>query len=399
MSVTTLARPTVETVHSPPQPPSTPRFITAIFKTASYLTDPICKAHENYRLLPIVQKIHPTATALSNLARKMSLYTAVLGWGALSLGTALPGAVLRSVGASLQQAPFLHAQGPASPKTLPSDGSFSLLSWNICCVAGGYPITDGGVMPWSFRFDKIVRKIQEQNADINCIYETFDTKSAFSLVEKLKQNGYHHFYWNMGPRAFGVSAGIFVASKYEIQNPEFSQFPLDSLVGRTKHAAKGVFSFDLVSNRKSFARIFSTHLQHSEEPAFPTQEEVLARQKQMGIILDKVKAVKDRCVVVTGDLNLDDEEYNRSTWHTNFDKGKLAPHTTWGGDEFCARLMGKRGSVPLNLDHTMVVKGTARALQTSFVETGFKGTVFNKEALSDHDGVFSRVSVHSTISK
>src|SRR5690606_8728250 len=112
------------------------------------------------------------------------------------------------------------------------------------------------------------------------IYETFDTKSAFLLAEKLKEKGYTHFYFNIGPQALGVSSGIFVASKYEIGQPEFTRFPKETLVGRTKAAAKGIFAFDLKSHGKSFARIHATHLQHSEECSHPTQEERSGRERQ-----------------------------------------------------------------------------------------------------------------------
>jgi endonuclease/exonuclease/phosphatase family metal-dependent hydrolase len=193
---------------------------------------------------------------------------------------------------------------------------------------------------------------------------------------------------------FEICAGIELeASKYNIKNLEFSPFPQDTLVGRTKYAAKGVFAFDLESRGEHFARVYSTHLQHSEEPAFPTSEEVEARKRQMQIILDKVNTVRDRCLVVTGDLNLDDDEYRASSWCHRFQKGDLfgALDKTWGGDEFCARMVGKQVSGPLNLDHTMVVNGTVRSISTSLVETGYDPTTFKEGALSDHAGLLSRI--------
>lgn len=231
---------------------------------------------------------------------------------------------------------------------------------------------------------------------VNCLYETFDVNAAFHICEQLKQRGYNDFYFNIGPKAVGVSSGILIGSKYKIHNPAFSPFPQDSLVGRTKNAAKGVFSFDLQGRRgENFARIYATHLQHSEEPAFPTAEEVEARRKQMQIIVDKIDVVRDRCIVVTGDLNLDDEEYRDSSWQDRFQKGDPFGDglKTWGGDEFCARLVGKRVSGPLNLDHTMVLNGTAHSIETSLVETGYDPAVFKEGVLSDHDGLFSTITV------
>ncbi len=371
------------------------RVARAIFQLASYLTDPVCKAHECYRRLAIVDFLSPEAHPVSNVARKVALCIRLVGWASLAILTSLPGIALRSLGAYLLKEPFLYVRGEAPSKVLPSDRSFSLLSWNVCCVGAGYPISDGGVLPWSDRIDGIIEKIAETDADVNCLYETFDSKSAFSICEGLKERGYSHFYFNIGPKAIGVSSGIFIASKYKIENPEFSLFPQDSLIGRTKNAAKGVFSFDLVSQSERFARIYSTHLQHSEESAFPTPEEVAARDKQMKIIADKVNTIKDRCVVVTGDLNLDDKEYEQSSWQVHFQKGDQfnSALKTWGGDQFCAQLMGKRASKPLNLDHTMVLKESVLSIETTLVETGYDPTLFKEEVLSDHNGLFSKIFV------
>jgi len=366
------------------------------FYLASYLTDPICNVREYYWRLAVVDSLNPTAYKISNYIRKGMLCVGIVGWASLAAVTTLPGAGLRVLGSYLQKQPFIHKQGPAEHKTLPLNRVFSLLSWNICCIGAGYSITAGGVVPRDFRIDKIVDRILREDADVNCLYEMFDPKVASYVCERLKARGYNHFYFNIGPRAIGVSSGILVASKYKIHDPEFSAFPAESLVGSTKHSTKGVFSFDLESQGRLFARIYSTHLQHSAEPEFPTTEEVVARGVQMQMIVDKVNLVRDRCIVVTGDLNLDDGEYKSSSWQARFLKGDRFGNLlkTWGGEAFCARLMGQRVSKALNLDHTMVLNnGAARSIETDLVETGYDPEVFKEDALSDHAGLFSRISV------
>ncbi len=370
------------------------KILAATFLAASYLTEPICKVHELDWQLQVEDVLPPATSKMANLARKFFLILGIVGYAVLAMFTAAPAVALRYLASNLQSKPYLYAKGESPAKKL-SDHTFSLLSWNICCPAGGYSISDGGVVPWGYRIDDIINKICEKDADVNCLYETFDTRSAFYICEKLRGRGYTHFYYNIGPKTIGVSSGIFVASKYDIANPEFTPFPLDSLVGRTKFAAKGVFAFDLQSEGNSFARVFSTHLQHSEECTHPTNEEVEARKKQMEILIAKTEQVKDKCLVVTGDLNLDDDEYNASTWQYHFKKGDtyLDPQRTWGGDEFCARLVKKRPSPPLNLDHTMVVAGTAYDISTSLVETGYDRATYKQEALSDHAGLYSTITV------
>lgn len=387
---------TTECVRGKIESDATNNKIAAIlFQAASYLTDPICKAQEFFRRIDVVDSLHPTAYKITNYMRKGFLLLGVVGAVFLGSIMSIPGIGLRAFGKYLQKRPFIYHKEEGNEKALPADRTLSLLSWNICCPAGEYSITDGGVTPWDFRINSVINKIIETDADVNCLYETFDTRSAFYLCDQLKQKGYGHFYFNIGPEIIGVSSGIFVASKYAIENPEFTPFPLDSLVGRTKNAAKGVFAFDVLSQGKAIARIHATHLQHSEQPQYPTSEEWSGRRKQMEIVVDKVDKVKDRCVIVTGDLNLDDEEYSVSPWRERFEKGDTYrdPDRTWGGDEFCAKLMNKPISQSLNLDHTMVVKGTAQQIRTSLINPQYHPSYFSKMALSDHAGLFSTITV------
>lgn len=372
------------------------RFKAFLFRAASDMTDPVCKTHEFYRRLHLEQTLGQQSIKELSLQDRLVHFVKIAGYAQKAISNTFPAMALRSVAASLDNTPYLYYRDEQIPaKTLPQDKAFTLLSWNVCFVAAGYPISDGGVLPWSERIDQVIDKIVEKDADVNCLYETFDTESAFYLSEKLREKGYTHIYFDIGPQALGASSGILVASKYAIHNPEFTQFPDDSLVGRAKYAAKGVFSFDLQSEGTPFAKVFATHLQHSEEPEFPTEEEIDARRMQMQVIIDKIQAEQGKAIVVTGDLNLDDNEFSSSTWQHLFEKGDRfdASNKTWGGDAFCAEMMGKRGSRGLNLDHTMVLKKSVQAIQTDFVDTGFDATSFNPDALSDHAGLLSKIVV------
>ncbi|MBM3192064.1 MAG: hypothetical protein FJZ63_05375 [Chlamydiae bacterium] len=345
--------------------------------------------------MQVVPALHVQENAVLHVARRVLLAVAVVFYGFCALFTTPPAIGIKALAISLQKEPFIQ-ECKQIGKTLPLDKTFSILSWNICCVGAGYSISDGGVVPWSFRVDRLAQAIAQQKADVVCLYETFDLHSALAMAEKLRKEGYDHLYYNIGPKAVGVSSGIFVASKYSIARPEFAPFSQEMLVGRTKHAAKGIFSFTLQSQGKDFARIHATHLQHSEIPGAPTKEEVHARKLEMQKMIEKTKELSARalCQVVTGDLNLDDEEYASSSWKSSFVKGDKYTKKTWGGDTFCANLMGKSVSKELNLDHTMIVKGSAKSLETTLVETGYDPLVFNSEALSDHEGLLTKVKVY-----
>jgi mRNA deadenylase 3'-5' endonuclease subunit Ccr4 len=275
-----------------------------IFKLASNFTEPICTSHEYYRRIYLVNHHNPNSYKLINLFRK-TVYLIEISFNAsIACITTIPAIFLRFLAKKLQKHPFLYVKTSSNFKTLDPNKKFTILSWNICCIGGGYSISDGGVMPWKNRIDKIIDKILNLKADVNCLYETFDTKSAFLIYDKLKKHGYNEFYFNIAPAAIGVSSGIFVASKYEIKDPFFLPFSKKILVGRTKGANKGVFSFSLSSENKKFANIFTTHLQHSEECEHAVDTEIKSREAQMEIITNKAKNIKDRCTLVLGDLNL-----------------------------------------------------------------------------------------------
>jgi endonuclease/exonuclease/phosphatase family metal-dependent hydrolase len=371
------------------------RWITAAFRLASCLTDPVCHCHERFRRIAVVDALYPNAGRGANRVRKFRLLAELCGYAALAMLVTAPGIGLRHLASRLQRTPYLHRKSAGREKILPAARVFSILSWNVCCVGGGYAISDGGVMPWSARIEAIARTIIRQSADVVCLYEVFDSHAAFYLTDELMEAGYVHCYHNIGPRGLGVNSGIMVASRYEIRKPEFTPFPVETLVGRTKSAAKGVFAFDLHSDGEGFARVYATHLQHSEECMYPTREEEGGRAAQMQIVVDGVRAGSDTCTVVTGDLNLDDDEYRASPWRHLFQKGDRYqdPSRTWGGDAFCANLVGKRVSGPLNLDHTMLVAGTGRGIETSLVDPGYNAWRFTAGALSDHGALLSRIFV------
>jgi exonuclease III len=361
---------------------------TGVFTLASILTDPACKIHEFSRRIDIVDTLNPQSWKVTNLFRKTAFSLGIIFLLPFGLVGGVAGIGLRYLGCYFERERFIHWEGKAAPITSRPE-QFSVLSWNICCPGAGYAISDGGVMPWPFRIEALSKKICDQNADVVCLSEVFDIKTATSLYENMKDQ-YAHFYFHIGPRDVGVSSGLFVASKFAINNPSFTAFPKEMLVGRTKKSEKGVFSFEV----GRFATIFTTHLQNSEEPEFPTQEEVTARQQEMKLLMEKVHRVAaSHAVIVTGDLNLDLNEYHESAWSADF-KRSDGLTDTWGGDQFCATLVGRpRYSKSMTLDYTLLKNGTGKQIVTTQVPTDFIASQFTTKALSDHDGLYSTITL------
>ena len=181
---------------------------SALFQIAAHWTDPICRAHEYLRRFHIEEELHPTPFRISDAGRKCLLFVRLADQRQATIST-LPAMALRALAVNLQKEPFLHFYEKDNPtKELPKDRAFTLFSWNVCFVGAGYPISDGGVLPWVSRIDPVIDKIIAQDADVNCLYETFDTSSAFYMYERLKKAGYSHFYFNIGPKIIGASSGI-----------------------------------------------------------------------------------------------------------------------------------------------------------------------------------------------
>ncbi|MGZ6075862.1 MAG: hypothetical protein ACXWOA_18570, partial [Isosphaeraceae bacterium] len=182
------------------------RWMTSAFRLASYLTDPVCHFHERYRRIAVIDALHPSAGRTANTVRKCRLLAELCGYAILAMLVTAPGIGLRHLASRLQRTPYLHRKSAGPEKVLPADRVFSILSWNVCCVGGGYPISDGGVLPWPARIEAIARTIIRQSADVVCLYEVFDLHAGFYLTDELMEAGYVHCYHNIGPRGLGVNS-------------------------------------------------------------------------------------------------------------------------------------------------------------------------------------------------
>lgn len=361
----------------------------SLFKAASVLTEPVCKTRELYYQFKWIATLEPDLEKIQKIAKECLLVIGIILCAAGALIVTLPAIALRGIATRLQGTPYMHMKGEGEEKPALENHTFTLFSWNICCVPAGYSLTDGGVAPWRGRIDHIINKIKEQNADVVTLCEVMDYEAALCLIAGLRQD-YAHFYFNIGAQGFGPNSGLFVASKFPLTNPRFIRFGRDTLVGRTKSAAKGLFSVQLPSG----TCLYSTHLQHSEIPSAPTLEEVAARNAQREVILNKIN---ENSSVLTGDFNLDTTEFNKN-WVQKFNHAEhFEENPTWGGDGLCARLMDKKPSPPCNLDYTVGFLNTIHSIQTVQVETQYDEQRYLPGALSDHKGLLSTIVIQQNV--
>jgi hypothetical protein len=373
----------------------------AALKVASCLTEPICKVREYFYTLHILNK-----TCKSTIQKVIKVAFLVLGIFVFSLltpFTAPVGALVRGMVSTFEAKPYIYLEREGKGKVLPEDKKITLISHNQCYMPAGYCITDGQVTPASDkeRMNANLQKIKALNPDVVCLYEVPDICDAGYISSQLPE--YQFLIPVAGVRAIGPSSMMYVASKYEIAKDSIRFVPFvkgTELTGRAQYSEKGVLSFDILSrgSKAPVATIISTHLQHSEIPANPENDERKARAIQMNKIANQIKVEVEQngAVIFTGDLNQEESELNafldqhQINWLRRDPAVQGTP--TWGGDKWCADLMGKPPSGPLTLDYTLIA-GKATAISTRIIGTGYSGLEFRPEATSDHDLLFSTITV------
>jgi len=177
--------------------------------------------------------------------------------------------------------------------------SFSLLNLNICFLPGELPLFFGGVAASSERLDDIASLIKEKDPDVVCLYEVHEIDSAYELLNRLKGE-YAHFYIDIGPNFLEMNSGLFVASKFEVKDPEFKPFQYLEMQDQIN---KGYFEFKVVDGEKIISKIYTTHLQ----PYRKKVDEKIRKKEIEEIIQDiqlEMEENQKYPVIVCGDLNI-----------------------------------------------------------------------------------------------
>lgn len=163
-------------------------------------------------------------------------------------------------------APYFHLNGISS--TIHSHGSFAVFNLNM-----------QSLLETPVSLELLSESILSTNADVICLQEVFDDQIIYSLYEQLKDR-YTHFYVEIGPRSFGFSfdplslpSGLFIASKYAIENPEFTPFTnKDDLIN------DGFFDFVIKDKKNSLGHLYTACLR--AQPG---------RAKKMNQIIEKMQ--------------------------------------------------------------------------------------------------------------
>lgn len=208
---------------------------------------------------------------------------------------------------------FTYIRGGLTEKTLPADRVATVINWNVCFFNHGLSMIFGGVLPWEDRIEKVAAKIREVDADVVCLQEMFAQDAGVAL-QKLLANSYAHFYINIGPKpcgfdyeAIGIPSGLFVASKYPLNNAAFTPYNRQET---PKVRGYGVFMGDLTSGAEPLARIATTHLHPGDGP-----ENAAFRSVQIEAVMSHLRSTDTAPLpsFLCGDLNIErgSDEYKK----------------------------------------------------------------------------------------
>ena len=182
---------------------------------------------------------------------------------------------------SLLAAPFKTKEGDLPPQKVSE--SFTIFSLNTLFLPFPVSYFTDGMPPWPDRIDGIIAKIQEHDPDIICLQEVYSNLAARKLIKKLKSR-YAVFYYDIDPKWVTLNSGLFVASKFPIQNPTYRSY-----THTQKGVARGAFFFET-----AFARLVNTHLDANPSRNGALQNAQLAQLVQW----------LDQKTFIAGDINI-----------------------------------------------------------------------------------------------
>lgn len=296
--------------------------------------------------------------------------------------------------------PFTALRGNAQEKT--GNGPFTVLNANTNSFMLNQPMMYGGVLPWKSRIDPLAGKLISSGADVLCLQEYFDEEASVQLYERLKDE-YAYFYINIGPRNFGmnmdtqgISSGLFVASKYRIEDPRFTQY-----AATPSNRNYGLFDFKITSQDQVLGHIGNTHLQ-----PFNDQEngEIRRSELQQATDLLQADASTEAGVpfILCGDMNTQwnsgepAELVIKQHYFDAYNQGRTEADIQ---NSTCVDLTDYWWNVkPFNpepeyVDYALLLKGSGNDQFTlATKKIPLNNLAHPEEALSDHDALLTLVS-------
>jgi endonuclease/exonuclease/phosphatase family metal-dependent hydrolase len=244
----------------------------------------------------------------------------------------------------------------------------------------------GGVRPYRDRIDKVAQTIIHSNADIICLQEVFSPNANVELFVELRPH-FAHFYTKIGPKVVGfnkdnkgIPSGLFVASRYRLENPKFIPYTPNEQTPRSR--AYGFFTADIYNDQVPLAHLITTHLQPGSDP-----DDRNYRAKQMAAVRSDMKQ-SPLPALACGDFNIEENSEEAKQLLEGFVMNKTPGWTCRELRDFWFKAHQDTDLFNARLDVESIdcffadLKGTGIAFQTAI---GIVNDVNHPEqALSDH---------------
>lgn len=311
---------------------------------------------------------------------------------------------LRMKCATRVRSPFYFIKSRDSSSLAERAKSLSIFSLNTCFLPPGQSLIYGGMAPWYERVVPLAQKILSVDADLVCLQEVFVEDASDALFEALKDR-YCYFYTCIGPRAPGIAfeglglpSGLFVASKYPLENPQFTLFSAAAY-----QMNFGLFDFVLKKNALS-SHIYVSHLQALNYPQIRALQlkEALEKMQQ-----DLSKTENEKMAfILCGDLNIPwgSQEPAEALIRTHFtdsynqNRKKVSEADRTCTDYFTHRVIyPQKPSRELDpnfqiLDYTLLLDSPLCSHYVMKTELVRMNTLDKPEAaISDHHGLFTTI--------
>lgn len=245
----------------------------------------------------------------------------------VSVPLAGAGVGFRYVASCLIPKQYCFLLGGLSPRKKLIGNTLSIVSWNVCGLAGSMDRSHGGVKDWALRYDQIKDLIIKADPDILCLQEVHDADLTDSLYRSLYED-YAYFYVHIGPRSMGSNSGNFIASKYPLADFSFNAF--NDKAGSNKWQKKGFVQFSVVADQKLILSVVATHFQYGE--ILDEKANIInVRKGQLSQIINNTeKWIGKTPILLVGDLNIHEgsEEYKDSYLATHFTHGYSSKEPT-----------------------------------------------------------------------
>ena len=294
--------------------------VKGIEKFKYFLQASVIKNKELYdSLMTYIQKSFHANEALTPYERE-GVYSLLDSFNAVGFQEKIIS--LKSFFSNKERSAFIHLESPMQINKLKYTQEISILTLNTCFIPDAFPYLYGGAtLPWQQRVKPLAKEVIKTKADVVCLQEVFSEDAFYGLYDELK-NDYKYFYGLIGPRFLGLSfqsvgmpSGLFVASKYPIQDPQFTLFE-----DRGFPVNQGFFDFILKKNPGVAAHIYVTHMQPLDEEQFTKIRVLQSKQIIEKIQKDERKANEIMPYFLCGDLNvpLGSKEPTEELLHTYF---------------------------------------------------------------------------------